>query len=87
MKAEHELIKRIFQAQRDDPKKGDWWLMVKADMEKHGIDENELKELTKTQAKKYIKEKVYKETFEDLKDVQKTHSKIKNPETGNTRPV
>ena len=80
MQAEHELIKRIFQAQRDDPKKGDWWLMVKADLEKYGIDENELKELKKAQAKKLIKEKVYKKTFEDLKDVQKTHSKIKNIE-------
>ena len=57
--------------------------MVKADLEKYGIDENELKELKKAQAKKLIKEKVYKKTFEDLKDVQKTHSKIKK--TQNTQ--
>ena len=80
MKADHELTKRIFVAQRNDPKKGDWWLMVKADMEKYGIDENELKMKTKTQAKKVIKEKIYSKTFEELKDVQKTHTKIKNIE-------
>ena len=62
------------------PKKGDWRLMVKTDLEKYGIDKNELKVKTKTQAKKYIKENIYKMTFEDLKEIQKSHSKIKNIE-------
>ena len=51
---------------------------MKNDLEKYGIDENELKVKTKTQAKKYIKENIYKMTFEELKDIQKSHSKIKN---------
>ena len=78
MKDEHELVKRIFEAQRDDPKRGDWWLMAKEDMEKFDIDENALKEKTKSQAKEYIKKKIYSKTFENLKDIQRTHSKIKN---------
>ena len=78
MQSEHELIKRIFSAQREDPKKGDWWLMVKDDMETFNIDENEIITKNKAQTKKYVKEKVYQKTFENLKNVQKTHSKIKD---------
>ena len=64
MKDEHELVKRIFEAQRDDPKRGDWWLMAKEDMEKFDIDENALKEKTKSQAKEYIKKKIH--IFQDF---------------------
>ena len=59
MQPEHELIKRIFSAQREDPKKGDWWLMVMDDMESFNIDENEIITKNKAQAKKYVKERVY----------------------------
>ena len=43
MQSDHELVKRVFQAQRDDPKKGDWWQAVKSDLETYDINENELK--------------------------------------------
>ena len=52
--------------------------MAKEDMENFDIDENALKEKTKSQAKEYIKKKIYSKTFENLKDIQRTHSKIKN---------
>ena len=47
MRDEHELLKRLFQAQKDEPKRGDCWLMAKEDMEKFDIEENALKEKTK----------------------------------------
>ena len=78
MRDEHELLKRIFQAQRDEPKRGDWWLMAKKDMEKFDIDKNALKKKTKAQAKEYIRKQIYSKTFENLKDIQRTHSKIKD---------
>ena len=80
MKEEHELVKRIFQAQKDDPKRGDWWLQVKEDMQNYNVDEDALKTKTKSQAKNYIKEKIYSKTFENLKTAQKTHSKVKDIE-------
>ena len=78
MKEEHELVKRIFQAQKDDPKRGDWWLQVKEDMQKYNVDGDVLKTKTKSQAKNYIKEKIRSKTFENLQAVQKTHSKVKD---------
>jgi len=78
MKEDHELVKRIFQAQKDDPKRGDWWLQVKEDMQKYNIDEDVLKTNTKCQAKKYIKEQIHSKAFKNLQAVQKTHSKVKD---------
>ena len=78
MLEEHELVKRIFQAQRDDPKKGDWCESVKNDLETFNIDEDKLKTLNKNQAKKYIKEQIYDKAFKDLKISQSNHSKVKN---------
>ena len=37
------------------------------DMESFNIDENEIITKNKAQAKKYIKERVYQKTFENLK--------------------
>ena len=52
--------------------------MVKDDMESFNIDEKEIITKNKAQTKNYVKEKVYQKTFENLKKVQKTHSKIKD---------
>ena len=68
----HELIKRVFEAQRNDPQKGDWWNLVCSDMEEFKINEETLK----VQGKLYIKEQVYNETFRQLKEKQKLHKKI-----------
>ena len=80
MQNDHELVKRVFQAQKDDPKKGDWWEMVKVDLEMYSVNENELKQLNKNAAKKYIKTKIHTKAFEDLKMVQEKHSKVKDIE-------
>ena len=80
MKSEHELVKRVFQAQRDDPKKGDWWQAVQSDLETYDINEDELKLNSKNVAKKYVKEKIYKKAFQDLKNSQSQHSKVRDIE-------
>ena len=78
MQSDHELIKRVYQAQRDDPKRGDWWELVKSDLEGYDIDEDELKQMNKNMTRKYIKEKIYTKAFEDLRSTQSTHSKVKD---------
>ena len=40
MQNDQELVKRVYQAQRDDPKKGDWWEMTKSDIETYDINED-----------------------------------------------
>ena len=78
MLEDHELVRRIYQAQRDDPRKGDWWEAAKNDIETFDIDEDKLKQLNKNQAKKYIKEQIYVKAFTDLKLLQANHSKVKH---------
>ena len=80
MQSDHELVKRVFQAQREDPKKGDWWQEVKSDLETYDINENELKLKSKNVAKKYIKDKIYEKALKDLKHAQSQHSKVKDIE-------
>ena len=80
MKSEHELVKRVFQAQKDDPKKGDWWQAAQSDLESFNIKEDELKLNSKNVAKKYIKEKIYEKAFRDLKNSQSQHSKVRDIE-------
>ena len=78
MLEDHELVRRIYQAKRDDPRKGDWWEAAKNDLETFDIDEDKLKQLNKNQAKKYIKEQIYVKAFTDLKLLQANHSKVKH---------
>jgi 5-methylcytosine-specific restriction endonuclease McrA len=78
MLKDHELVKRVYQAQRNDPRKGDWWEMAQNDLETFHIDENKLSILSKNQAKQYIKEQIYTKAFADLKILQSNHSKVKD---------
>ena len=65
---------------KDDPKKGDWWEMVKSDLEIYDVNEDELNQLNKNLAKKYVKKKIYTKAFKDLKTLQSQHSKVKDIE-------
>ena len=73
-RSEHELIRRVFEAQRNDPQAGDWWNLVCSDMEEFKINEETLK----AQGKLYIKERVYDETFKKLKEKQVQHKKVEH---------
>lgn len=79
-KSSNELIHRVYLAQRDNPTKGDFVELVKADLERIGIDYDEewFKGLTKVQFKQHIKNNISKLVFKDLKSLQSNHSKVKD---------
>ena len=56
----NELIHRVYSAQRDNPTKGDFIELVKADLENIGIDYDEeyFKGQTKGQFKQHIKKNI-----------------------------
>ena len=57
MRKDHELLKRVFEAQKKNPLKGDWTELVKMDMEKCNINEKCFNTLDKVSAKCEIKNK------------------------------
>ena len=79
-KSSNELIHRVYLAQRDNPTKGDFVELVKADLENIGIDYDEeyFRGLTKGQFKQHIKNNISKLVFKDLKSLQSNHSKVKD---------
>ena len=75
---EHELLKRVFYAQKKNPSKGDWYKLVQDDLDQFNIKESVLAIQTKQEAKRYIKQKVYMEALKYLKDKQSKHKKIEH---------
>ena len=73
-----ELTKRIYNAQRNNPSKGDWIEMIQNDFQDMGIPfvEEEIIKETKCEFKSKIKRILRNLMFEDLKKEQKGHSKI-----------
>ena len=53
---------------------------MKSDLETYDVTEDELMQLNKNLAKKYVKKKIYTKAFEDLKMLQAKHSKVKDIE-------
>ena len=75
-----ELIRRIYNAQRDDPVKGDWVNILKEDFKyiREEVNEEDAKSTSKFEYKKNIKNKIRQKVFEDLKQVKQTHNKVRN---------
>ena len=73
----YELVRRVFSAQVENPSNGDFIKLVEEDFKIIGekIDFKSIGQMTKTQFKKHIKEKVKSVTLDELKDIQKGHSK------------
>jgi hypothetical protein len=78
-RSEEELTKRVYNAQKENPIKGDWIQYLKEDFKyiKEDINETEAKEKTKHEYKTLIKKKVRQQVFLVLKVVQQSHSKVK----------
>ena len=74
----NELVRRVFLAQVENPSKGDFIKLVEEDFKMIGeqINFDIIGQMTKTQFKKHIKEKVKNVTLDGLKDIQKEHSKV-----------
>ena len=78
-RADGELIKRVYLEQKENPTKGDWIELVKADIEKTELKltEGEIKLMTKNKYRNHIKTLVYKLALIELKKKQEKHSTIK----------
>jgi hypothetical protein len=77
---DNELVKRIYEAQKESPVKGDWTEQVKSDfrMINEVLDEQQIKGETKKEMKSRIKKLICKAEFDTLKEAQMKHSKVSN---------
>ena len=74
----NELIKNIYNAQKDDPYKGDYVELVKDDLEKTGIvyDEVLISSMSKSKFKMLVKKNVRHAAFVELQNKLKCHKKV-----------
>ena len=79
-RAEGELIKRVYEAQKQHPTTGDFIELVRKDMEVIGQDFNEeyIKSESKSQFKSHIKKKIREAALKELKLIQNTHTKVRD---------
>jgi hypothetical protein len=75
---DHELIKRIYMKQRQNPVRGDWAKLVDMDLELIELTEESLKNMDKISAKHEIKTRTRIAAFKELKSIQDTQEKVKD---------
>ena len=75
---EKELIKRVYEAQKKSPTKGDFVELVDEDLRLIEETEESIQVLSKQQLKKIVKSKISEVVLVVLKDKQTKHSKIKD---------
>ena len=75
-----EITRRVYEAQKDDPVKGDFVELVKEDAKTidYSIDETHIRSISKYQYQKEIKNKVKIAAFKYLQQLQQSHSKIRD---------
>ena len=78
-RSDNEVTKKIYQAQKDDPVKGDYIELVKADFEliEESLDESVIMRCGVESYKSFIKAKVRKAALKHLNKMKEKHSKIK----------
>ena len=81
----NQLIRRIFEAQKNDPIPGDFVEIVRRDFLDISLDmtEAEISQLSKERFRKIIKPKVTNAAFEFLKKLKESHSKMQKIEYKN----
>ena len=79
-RSNEELTKRVYEAQKDSPTKGDFFYLIKKDFELIGeaVNEEQIASTSKETFKKNIKSKISLAALQYLKDKQKYHSKVKD---------
>ena len=77
---EHELIHRVYSAQKESPVKGDWVLMAGKDMEHINLnmEEKHIQSMSKSEYKKIIEEKVTETAFNEYNRLKSSKSKTKD---------
>ena len=77
---EHELIHRVYSAQKESPVKGDWVLMAGKDMEHINLnmEEKHIQSMSKSEYKKIVEEKVTETAFFEYNKLKSSKSKTKD---------
>ena len=77
---DHELISKVYKAQKRKPAKHDWFLTITNDKTKIGLNLNDqqIKSMSKIKYKKILKSKIRANAFNELNKVKESHSKVKN---------
>ena len=75
-----EIVKKIYTAQKNNPTPGDWIHRVGKDLETYQINMSEeaITNMAENEWKAYVKLRVRKTVFEDLREVQSGHIKVKD---------
>ena len=75
-----ELTQRVYQAQKSKPSKGDWINLVRKDCDELLIifDEILITSMSKNKFKFFVKKQVQNAAFSYLRNLQNSHSKVKN---------
>ena len=79
-RSEDELTRRIYNAQKSNPVKGDWIQFLKEDFALIGEEINEkiAQDTSSQDYKKIIKERIRQKVFNNLKAIQESHTKVKD---------
>jgi hypothetical protein len=75
-----EMLRKVYTAQKADPKPGDFCELVTADFSSMEINlsDKDITDMKTSEYKKYIKYKVRTAAFQNLKQQQQKHSKVKH---------
>ena len=75
-----ELLRQVYEAQKENPVRGDWIKMINNDFETLEIDmnENEIQLKSKCEYKSQVKHIIKEHVFKKLKIQQANHSKIRD---------
>ena len=78
-KDSEELVKEVFEAQKNDPTAGDFFNLVMDDcnLVDMNMTENEISTMKKDKYKEIVKSKIRQFAFQYLKETQQKHSKVK----------
>ena len=76
----NEMVRRVYEAQKEDPSSGDFVELVNEDCAAIKLDmtEKDIEKMPKLRFKKIVKAKVLKAAFEYLTTLQQSHSKMQN---------
>ena len=78
---EKELVKRVFTAMKIDPLKGDWINLIIEDLKYLDMtvdNEEEIKNLSKNEFRRLVKNKIKNVAFKDLEEIKDSHEKVKH---------
>ena len=77
-RSNEELTKKVYEAQKSNPTKGDFYELVTKDLNILDITEDYIKMCSKVALKRQLKEKLQNSALDYLKQKQQEHSKIKH---------